>query len=201
MKTYAGFKKFTMKNYSFLLGFFFLLGSLSGQPKKKTTCDISISMGYKKAFCEYDSKYSYKNIPFESSFSSIAAQFDLKKDHFHASVYEVMDDKMKDWLDVSFTDCNFRFSANDKLSGVILSLSLIEKGDGSNNKNDNLYKLYRIQENLKSVFGNPTIIKQKSLEWRWYGENLTISLSSIEPTFGMATLIIQRNNESKTEGL
>lgn len=172
----------------------------SAQTTKEPNCKKLIAKGYTQTFCEYDKKYSFKTIPFESSYEFVSKQCNLKKDQSNPYQHETTDDKMKFWGGVSFDKCMFDFSAADKLDGVQLLLIVQTFGPGGpTDINANIEKLKKIKSYLTSMFGEP-FDNTKGKNFVWYGENLTIYMSS-NFSDGMGSVAIYRTNRKLTDDL
>lgn len=107
---------------------------------------------------------------------------------------------MKFWGGVSFDKCMFDFSATDKLDGIQLLQTVQTFGpDGPTDINANIEKFLKVKSYLISMFGEP-FDNTKGKNFVWYGENLTIYMSS-NFSDGMGSIAIYRTNRKVTDDL
>ncbi|MBX2933924.1 MAG: hypothetical protein KF825_06740 [Ferruginibacter sp.] len=174
--------------------------TLSAQTTKEPNCKKLIAKGYTQTFCDYDKKYAFKTIPLESNFEFVSKKCDLKKDISNPYHFETTDDKLKFWGGVSFDKCMFDFSANDKLDGVQLLLTVQTIGPGGpTDIKVNIEKMEKIKSYLITMFGQPfdnTVGKNLV----WYGENITVYLTS-NFSDGLGSVAIYRTNMKMTDDL
>lgn len=121
------------------------------QTKTEPTCTTLKAKGYTKDFCEYNSKYAYKNIPFESSFDFVSSKFKLTKETDYANKYDCKDVDVLRWATVTFDNCIFDFSSSDKLDGI--QLQLFNKS--STTIAEIKSKIKQVKNYLTVYFGNP----------------------------------------------
>lgn len=173
--------------------------STFGQKTKPTAkpspCSILTKRGYTEEFCNYDKKYEFKSIAFESKFELVDSLMKLNRIQYYSNVYDIQNEKYIDWGITKFTRGYVQFSDN-KFIGVTLDL-IDDKGVP-------LYKFEGIIKHLTDLFGKPKIVPTSNPNitlHEWVGTKLTIDVNYFNPsdTGGMITLKIFSNN-STTKG-
>ena len=171
--------------------------SVSSMSQKKSvdSCAQVKAKGYTNNFCDYNNKYSFKNIPFESSLTLVSSKFQLIKHAGGAYQYDCKDDDVLNWATVKFDNCIFDFSATDKLDGVQLQLS---ESSATSNK-DIRDKLNEIMDYLTTYFGKPETFPG-STSPMWRGWKIYIVISNIQDSSGL-TVAIYRINMNPIDNL
>ena len=172
-----------------LLSFYFFCYS---QSVDTLTCRDLILKGYKQIFCDYNTKYAYKNIPFESSLDLVSSKFKLTKHPGSAKQYDCTDDDMLTWATVTFDNCIFEFSSNNKLNGVQLQIS-------RNSPTLKAYikeKMQIVKTYLTTYFGEPETVPWGSSLIMWRGNKLHIVMSDPENTYSVVVAIFRNNTNA-----
>jgi|GEM_PF-7003614 len=186
-----------MKN-AFIFSFLFLLFLNSfSQTKKENTCSKLKAKGYTQGFCEYNNKYAYKNIPFESSFDSVSLKLKLTKRTTAPNQYNCKDANVLTWATITFDNCIFDFSSSDKLDGVQLQLF----NNSSTSIPDIKSKIKQVQNYLTLYFGKPEKFPGTDDD-TWRGNKVYIVVSPPnEKIESGAVIAIYRTNTNAIDDL
>jgi len=163
--------------------------------KTKDTCGQLRAKGYTETFCDYNKKYSFKNIPFESSLTLVSSKLHLTKHVGGSYQYDCKDDDVLNWATVEFDNCVFDFSATDKLDGVQLQLS----ESSATSTKDVREKFAKIIDYLTTYFGKPETFPG-STSPMWRGGKIYIVISNVEEMSGL-TVAIYRINTNPIDDL
>jgi hypothetical protein len=129
------------------------------QSQTQSDCSKLKVRGYTQDFCDYDKKYSFKSIPFESNYKFIATQVSLIKNISMSEVYETRDKKITNWLNVEF-DNSMLYFQKGKLVTVLLQII----GSEDKIKNNTLIFSY-LNKKLTALFGKPDFISDDGSLW------------------------------------
>jgi hypothetical protein len=183
--------------FLFLLSLSYLLSF--SQTNNDTACNKLKSKGYTQQFCDYNIRYSYKNIPFESSYSSISSKLNLTKEEYSANKYNCKDINVLEWASVKFDNCIFDFSSDDKLDGIQLQLH----SNFSPTINDEIrYKINQVKIYLTTFFRKPEKFPGSELNmWKGNKVYILISGTSDQELSAGAVIGIFRTNLNPINGL
>lgn len=167
------------------------------QTKNESACNDLKAKGYTKQFCDYNSKYAYKNIPFESSFDFVSSKLNLTKQTGSANQYDCKDGDVINWATVKFDNCIFEFSSNDKLDGIQLQLI----GNYSEAiKAEIKEKLLKVKDYLTLYFGKPEKFPGSTETNMWRGDKVYIVISGLKDA-SSGLIAIYRTNTNPVDDL
>ncbi|MDB5198539.1 MAG: hypothetical protein JWO92_502 [Chitinophagaceae bacterium] len=186
-----------MKKVFIVSIFSFLYLYTLAQTNPESTCATLKAKGYTKAFCEYNNKYAYKNIPFESSIDFVSSKFKLTKKTDYANKYDCKDVDVLSWATVTFDNCFFEFSSNGKLVGI--QLQLFNKS--STTIAEIKSKIKQIKNYLTFYFGKPEKSIGDGLD-TWRGDKVYILIAPPnEKLESGAVVAIYRTNTNVIDDL
>jgi hypothetical protein len=164
---------------------------------KTPTCAELKAKGYNQGFCEYNSKYAYKNIPFESSFDFVSSKLKLTKRTASPNQYNCKDADVLRWATITFDNCIFDFSSSDKLDGIQLQLF----NNSSTSIPDIKSKIKQVKNYLTLYFGKPEKFPGDGNDM-WKGDKVYIVVSPPnEKLESGAVIAIYRTNTKAIDDL
>lgn len=195
------FKTTTMKKLFILLTLISTL--IYSQSKNNNKCNALLAKGYTKDFCSFDNRYSFKEIPFESSYEYVSKIFELKSTS-ELNVYDTYDFKFINWAGVQFDYGKFYFSENDKLDAIGLSIYFeATETDRVKEIIENSQKLKKIKTILLGTFGKDkkkVKIDANNDSLIWYGNKMKI-IFVYEMDKGIGQVYISRLNRNVLDEL
>jgi hypothetical protein len=157
-----------------------------------TKCKELISKGYTQTFCDYNTKYAFKNILFESSLEEVSSKLKLNIHLGASKQYDCTDDDMLRWATVKFDNCIFEFSSTNKLNGIQLQLG------SSNSSNPKAYikdQMSKVKYYLTTYFGQPEIMMKEKV-YVWNGYKIYIVISNFDDTDSAVVAIFRTNTKA-----
>jgi hypothetical protein len=179
--------------------FYFLLSwvCIYSQTDVEDFCKILKTKGYTQGFCDYNNKYAFKNIPFESNYDSVASKLKLIKQIGNANQYDCKDGDVINWATIRFDNCVFDFSSSNKLDGIQLQLL----GNESREKKLEIKEKMQIVKNYLTVyFGKPERLPGSDEPNMWRGSKVYIVISSLQNT-SSGLIAIYRTNTNPIDNL
>ncbi len=170
---------------------------LCSHAQNELTCEELIANGYTQQFCNYNGKYAYKNIPFESSFNFVSSKFKLTKNTYSDNRFDCKDVDVLRWATITFDNCIFDYSSGDKLDGIQLQLF-----------NNSLTTIPEIKSKIKQVknyltlyFGKPEKFPGDGNDM-WSGDKIYIVIAPPnEKLQSGAVIAIYRTNINPIDDL
>lgn len=173
------------------------------QSKNNNKCNALLAKGYTKDFCSFDDRYSFKDIPFESSYEYVSKIFELKPTS-KLNEYDTSDFKFINWAGVQFDYGKFYFSENDKLDAISLTIFFeATEADRVKEISENSQKLKKVKTILLEAFGKDKKklkIDTDNDNLIWYGNKMKI-LFYYEMSSGIGGVYIQRLNTNVLDEL
>ena len=161
------------------------------------TCKELVAKGYTQNFCDYNSKYAYKNIPFESNFNFVASKFKLTKNIYSDNSFDCKDIDLLKWATVIFDNCIFDYSSSDKLDGIQLQLF----NNSSTTIAEIKSKIKQVKNYLTFYFGKPEKFPGDGNDM-WSGDKIYIVVvPPNEKLQSGAVIAIYRNNINPVDDL
>jgi hypothetical protein len=154
------------------------------------TCDSLLNEGYTKSFCEYNVKYSFKNIPFECNQHFLSSKIQLTKSPSRPNTFISTDIDVREWEGLIFDYSIFKFSATDKLEEVILKLKK-DDNDTAKLRSDFLNTLDTLEKRFGKGKGLPSDLFLKN-NIQWWGNKVNVLIGM--PDKNSLELMIQRTN-------
>lgn len=171
----------------------FISTTLCGQnerfKKEVSPCSMLIKKGFTQEFCNYDSRYEFKGILFESKFSIVDSLMFLKRIENLSDRYDIQNEKYIDWGIIKFTKGYVQFS-NNKFWKITLEL-MDDKGIPVSRFNE-------ITKYLTELFGVPALIKtdnERVVVYEWKGNRMLLSVEYFNSgrDFSMISVTISSN--------